>query len=433
MSAKTWSARGPMILGLISIAILLGGFGIWATQTQISGAIIAAGQLEVDQNRQVVQHPDGGVVSDILVREGDIVSAGDPLIRLDAERLQSDLAVTNAQLYEVMARMARLTAERDDIAKIEFDAALVTAGQENSEISSLMTGQERLLAARLDSEASTKDQLVKRRAQISDQITGIVAQQTSLTTQLGLIEQELASQQDLLNRGLAQASRVLALQREQANLAGRAGELAASKAQAEGRITETDIEILRLSTTRREEAITRLRDLQFQRLELSEASRTTQAQLDRLDLRAPSSGVVYGMTVFADRSVIRPAEPVLYLVPQDRPLVIAAQIDPIHIDKIFVGQDVTVRFSALDQRRTPELIGRVQQVSADAFEDDRSATRFYRAEIVLKEGEAERLPNDIALIPGMPAETFIRTADRTPLAYLVKPLSDYFSKAFRED
>ena len=237
---------------------------------------------------------------------------------------------------------------------------------------------------------------------------------------------------DLLDKGLAQAGTVLNLRRTTANLQGTLGELTASEAQAEGRITEIEIEILKLATQQREEAITRLRDLRYRELELAEQRRSLQERLERLDIRAPVSGIVYGLQVHTPRSVIRAADPVLYLVPQDRPLVIAARVEPIHIDQIFVGQEVSLRFSALDQRNTPELTGTVKQVSADAFEDQASRLSFYRAEIVLNEGELARLPAGTVLIPGMPVETFIKTEDRTPLAYLIKPLADYFTKAFRE-
>ena len=225
---------------------------------------------------------------------------------------------------------------------------------------------------------------------------------------------------------------MLSLQREQARLSGTVGELTAQKAQAEGRITELDIEILKLGTRRREEAITTLRDLQFRERELAEQRRAIQERLSRMEIRAPVSGVIYGLTVFAPRSVIRPADPVMFIVPQDRPLVIAAQVEPIHIDQLFLEQEVSLRFSSLDQQTTPELFGRVVQISADAFEDEASRVRYYRAEIVLNEGEATRLPEGSVLIPGMPVEAFIRTEDRTPLAYLVKPFADYFAKAFRE-
>jgi HlyD family secretion protein len=428
--ANRWSARGPLIGGFLTLAILVGGFGTWAALSQITGAVIAPGRVEVDQNRQVVQHPDGGVVSEILVKEGDTVAAGDLLIRLDADELKSELAVVEGQLFEVLARRARFEAERDGAERLTFDPLL--AESDNSVAAELMEGQERLFEARLDSAKAERDQLLKRRDQISDQIVGIRAQQDSIAEQSRLITLELADQQSLLDRGLAQATRVLGLQREMADLTGRAGELTAAVAQAEGRITETEIEILRIETTRREEAITRLRDLQFNEIEQAERRRALIAQLDRLDIRAPVAGIVYAMQVFAPRSVIRPADPVLFLIPQDRPLIITTQVEPIHIDQIYPGQEVAVRFSAFDQRRTPELMGRITIVSADAFQDEQSQISYYRAQVELLPGEIERLPAEMTLLPGMPVEAFIRTEERSPFDYLSKPIADYFARAFRE-
>ena len=427
---KRWPARGQIVLGLIALLVLVGGFGTWAVKAQITGAVIASGQIEVDRNRQVIQHPDGGVVAEIIADEGDLVETGDLLIRLDSTVLASELAVVEGQLFEIMARRGRLEAERDAADQIRFDpllaAGTVTDGQE------LMEGQRRLFEARLESIKRATEQLSQQRLQIDSQLAGIAAQQTALGQQRDLIAQELTNQQDLLDRGLAQASRVLALQREEADLLGRVGELTASAAQASERMTEIEIQILGLTTTRREEAITRLRDLQYNELELRERRRTLQQQLERLDIRAPVSGIVYGLTVFAPRSVIRPADPVMFLVPQDRPLVIASRVQPTDIDQINLGQEVTLRFSAFDQRRSPELMGTVTLVSADAFQDDASGMSFYRAEVQLNDGEIARLPADMTLIPGMPVEAFVRTAERTPMAYLLKPLADYFAKAFRE-
>ncbi len=432
MSSQSWSARKPIIIGMIGLIVLVGGFGTWAVASNIAGAIIASGRIEVDRNRQVVQHPDGGVVADILVEEADTVALGDTLIRLDSNLLQSELLIIEGQLYELMARRGRLEAERDGLDEISFDPELFDVAKTNEDVKDLIEGQERLFAARRDTIGRETEQLEKRRGQIKNQIVGIDAQQASLDLQLDLIEDELANQQSLLDRGLAQASVVLNLQREAANLDGTLGELAASEAQAEGRITEIDIEVLKLATTQREDAITRLRDLQYREIELAEQRRSLKEQLNRLDIKAPVSGVIYGLQVHTPRSVIRPADPVLYIVPQDRPLVIAARVEPIHIDQIFVGQPVTLRFSALDQRQTPELIGTVMQVSADAFEDANSQISFYRAEIILNDGEQARLPPQTVLIPGMPVEAFIRTEDRSPIHYLTKPLTDYFAKAFRE-
>lgn len=424
-----WSAKRPLSLGAIALLILVGGFGTWAVMAQITGAVIATGQVEVDRNRQVVQHPDGGVVEEIIVDEGDTIAAGDLLIRLDASVLTSELAVIEGQLFELIARRGRLEAERDGNDWIDFDPQLVNAGREYQD---LTEGQARLFAARKESIKRATEQLTQQRAQIASQLSGIAAQRDAIETQRELIGEELTDQKSLLERGLAQASRVLALQRDEANLLGRIGELTASAAQASERMTEIDIQILGLTTQRREDAITQLRDLQYNELELSERRRTLKQQLDRLDIRAPVSGVVYGLQVFAPRSVIRAAEPVMFIVPQDRPLVIAAQVPPTDIDQIFVGQDVTLRLSAFDQRRTPELNGTVTLVSADAFQDEGNGLSYYRAEVQLNDGEIDRLPADLTLIPGMPVETFVRTADRSPLDYLVKPLSDYFSRAFRE-
>ncbi|MCE8515150.1 HlyD family type I secretion periplasmic adaptor subunit [Ruegeria pomeroyi] len=432
MSAQDFSARKPIILGLIGLLVLVGGFGTWAVLSQIAGAVVAGGRIEVDRNRQVVQHLDGGVVAEILVDEGDTVAEGQTLIRLDANLLTSQLLITEGQLFELMARRGRLEAERDGNTRIVFDEELLEAARGRAEVAELIDGQERLFRARQESVTKETEQLEKRRGQIGNQIEGIVAQQRSRRSQLELIEQELISQQSLLDKGLAQAGRVLSLERTKAELEGELGELIASQAQQEGRITEIDIEILKLGTTRREEAITQLRDLQYRELEVAEQRRSMREQLSRLDIKAPVSGIVYGLQVHTPRSVIRPADPVLFLVPQDRPLVIAARVETIHIDQIHVGQPVTLRFSALDQRLTPELIGTVTQVSADAFVDEASQASYYRTEIQLNEGEADKLPEGAVLIPGMPVEAFIRTADQSPIYYLVKPLADYFTKAFRE-
>jgi HlyD family secretion protein len=414
------------------LALLIFGFGGWASFSEISGAVIAPGQIEVDQNRQVVQHPDGGVVAEILAQEGDTVRQGQLLIQLDATRLGSELAIVEGQLFELMARRGRLEAERDDRPEPVYDALLLDSAASNGDAAVLMAGQSQLLAARRASTAQEVAQLAKRRSQIDTQITGISAQSQALGQQLQLIEEELTDQQTLLDRGLAQAGRVLALRREQARLSGQLGELTAQRALAQERATEIDLEVIKLRTQQREEAITRLRDLQFRELELAEQRRALLERRDRLAIRAPVSGIIYGLQVTTPRSVIRAAEPVMFIIPQDRPLVIAARVDPIHIDKITLGQPVNLRFSALDQRTTPELTGEVAKVSPDAFVDQARGLSYYRAEITLPEAEQAKLPNTIRLLPGMPVEAFIRTGDRTPLAYLTKPLTDYFSKAFRD-
>ena len=430
-TGRRWSARGPVFFGLFGLLLLVGGFGSWAVLTSISGAIVASGRFEVDRDRQVVQHIDGGIVSEILVDEGDEVAEGDTLIRLDASELKSQLIITEGQLFELMARRGRLEAEQDGADTITFDPVLLEAAKKTPDVADLVAGQEKLFQARRETVDKETEQLEKRRGQIRNQIEGVQAQQVSLSKRLDLIEEELSQQQSLYDRGLTQAGTVLSLQRAEAELEGSIGELTATEAQAEGRITEIDLQILSLGTQMREDATTRLRDLQYRELELAEERRSILKRLDRLDLKAPVSGVVYGLQVQTPQSVIRPAEPILYLVPQDRPLNIVVRVNPIDIDQIYVGQKAVLHFSALDQRSTPELNGTVSQISADTFEDSNSQISFYRAEIALDEGEADRLPEGTILVPGMPVEAFISTTARSPLSYLVKPLSDYFTKAFR--
>jgi HlyD family secretion protein len=425
------SARGPVVLGLFALALLLGGFGLWSVTTRIAGAVVAGGQVEVDQNRQVVQHPDGGVVTEILVKDGDHVAAGAPLVRLDGTLLASELTIVEGQFFEILARRGRLEAERDDAKRIAFPEELLRSGSKDPEIAALMTGQERLFAAKAETEANEIDQLQRRRAQIANQIDGIAAQRAAADSQLVLIGKELADLTALLDKGLTPAGRVLALEREKARLAGVAGELDAARAEAEGKVTEIDIEILKRGSARREEANSQLRDLGYRELELAERRRALSEQVDRLEIRAPVSGIVHALQVTTPRAVIRPAEPVLYLVPQDRPLVIAARVSPIHVDEVRVGQEVALRFAALDSRTTPELFGRVTRISADALTDEQSKAAYYRTEVVLGPGELAKLEGH-AIIPGMPVEVFIRTGERTPLAYLVKPLAEYFNRAFRE-
>jgi HlyD family secretion protein len=431
MTARVWSARGPVLLGLLTLVTLIGGFGAWSVLATITGAIVSSGQIQVEQNRQVVQHPDGGVVEAIAVTEGQAVAAGDLLVRLDGSLLQSELAIVEGQFVETRARRARLEAERDDAARIAIPPDLANMAGGRPDIAEQIEGQLRLFDARRDTLARQTEQMQKRLLQIGAQNQGLTAQAQALTTQLRVIGDELASQRELLANGLTQSSRVSALEREEADLLGRAGELTAARAQNEGRATEIDLEILRLAAARREEASTQLRDIGQAELELAERRRALTERIARLDIRAPVSGLVLGLQVTTPRAVIRPADPVLYLIPQDRPLVIAVNIQPIHIDEVHIGQDVRLMFPAFSSRTTPELMGKVAVVSADALTDQASGMTFYRAEIVLNPGEVEKLQGR-TLLPGMPVETFIQTAARTPLAYLIQPFTDYFQAAFRE-
>ncbi|WP_319823925.1 HlyD family type I secretion periplasmic adaptor subunit [Thalassovita sp.] len=439
MSAQTtdtgfgFSLFLPKLIGFGSIIMLLGGFATWAMLAQIDGAVVASGRIIIDRNRQAVQHQVGGIVDQIFVAEGDSVKAGATLVKLDPTLTLSELAIVEGQLYELMARRGRLEAERDQADIVEFDPQLIEAAQLNPDVMDLMDGQARLFEARLDSLDKSVTQLANQREQLENQIGGIDAQMASAAKQLTLIQEEAHNQEILLKKGLAQTSRVLNLQREAARLAGLEGELTARRAQAMQQIAEISIQELRLHSQRREEAISTLRDLGFNEMEMTERRRALMTQLDRMDIKAPISGVVYDLRLFGPRSVIRPADAVMYIIPQDRPLIIEAEVNTIDIDKIYTNQEVVLRFASFDMRSTPDLFGRVTRVSPDAFNDPQTGRSYYRTEIELPNAEVAKLPEGQSLIPGMPAETFIRTGEYTPFAYLTRPVTRYFQRAMRDD
>lgn len=427
-----WSARGAVVLGLVSLLLLFGGFGLWAWGARIAGAVVASGQVEVEQRRQVVQHPDGGVVSEILVHEGEAVEAGQPLIRLDGTLLNTELAIVEGQYFEILARRGRLEAERADRTQITFPDELIKAAAARAELKALMDGQTSLFLARSDTLTQSLGQLSKQSEQIESQIGGVDAQTMALRQQREFISQELRDQRSLLEKGLAQAPRVLALEREAARLDGLLGETTAMRARAVTQLAEIDLSRLEKTATRREAAETELRDLGYRELELAERRRALTEQISRLDIRAPVSGIVQELQITTPRSVIRAADPVMFLIPQDRPLVVAAHVAPINIDEVHPGQEVVLRFSSFSSRTTPEIDGVLSRVSADTLVDQATHIPYYRAEVTIPPEQIEKLKG-LELIPGMPVEVYVQTGERSPFAYLVKPLSDYFTRAFREN
>ncbi|HBM57918.1 HlyD family type I secretion periplasmic adaptor subunit [Salipiger marinus] len=427
-----FSVTLPALAGGLALVALVGGFGAWAASARIDGAVIAPGRIVVDRNRQAVQHLDGGMVAEVLVKEGDRIEAGALLVRLDPTLALSELAITESRLYELMARRGRMEAERDDAGAVVFDPDLLAAASA-PEVARLVEGQRGLFEARQDSLSKAVTQLENQQLQLQNQIGGIDAQMVALDRQLDLVGQEAAVQQGLLDRGLAQSSRVLNLQREEARLAGLRGELVARRAEAMERIAEIGIELLQLQTQRREEAITTLRDLEISEMETRERRAALKTQLDRMLIRAPVAGVAYDLRLFGAQSVVRPADPLLYIVPQDRPLVIEAQVDPIDVTRVHPGQQVVVRVQAFDMRNTPDLLGQVMLVSPDAFTDATTGRPYYRVEVELPKTELSKLTPDQVLIPGMPVDSFIRTGEHTPLAYLTAPLTRYLDRAMRDD
>jgi HlyD family secretion protein len=426
-----WSFRPFVIIGYAALAFLVFGLGGWGVYARISGAVIASGLVEVEGSRQVVQHPIGGVVTEILARDGDLVQEGDVLLRLEGDSIRSEYKIVAGQLFELVARQDRLEAQRDVADTIRFDDELYAAVAAHPELGELMEAQEQQFLARRDSLKKEQDQLDERAGQIDRQIDGLAFQLEALKEQVELVGQELAAQETLMEQGLTQLTRVLALRREMAQLKGSQGATEASIAENRARIVEINLEKLKLETTQREDAIAELREIEFRAIEHRSRRQALGEEIARLDVRAPVAGVVYGSTAETLRGVVRAAEPILFIVPQDVALIARAQIDAQKIDQVHVGQDATLHFSAFDQRSTPVINGKVTKVSADVFTDERTGHVYYRADIALDETILAELDGK-RLVPGMPVEAFIATGERTPLGYFVKPMADYLTRAFRE-
>ncbi|MGC3938139.1 HlyD family type I secretion periplasmic adaptor subunit [Roseobacter sp. EG26] len=428
---RKWKATIPLLIGYVALFVLVAVIGVWSLSARIAGAIVAPGMIQVESNRQVLQHPIGGVVGELLVQEGDIVSAGDVVLRFEDTHLQSELAIIEGQLFELLARKTRLKAERDGLETLSQPDSVLSAVSNKAEVKELLDGQRRLFEVRTDTLRQSSELISEQISQVKNQIVGTNAQLESLTAQKLLIETELSDAQSLFKKGLTPANRVSALQREQVRLIGEIGSLTAALAQLRGQIASLNIKQLSLKTRLREEAITTLRDQQFQEVELVQRRLSALDTLSRTELRAPVSGVIYDSRVFALQSVVLPADPVMYIVPQDQPLVVTARVDPVDVDQVRVGQAASFRFSAFDQRLIPEIFGDIVKLSADVFVDEATGRSFYQAEMAISEGEMKKL-GDQKLLPGMPVEAFIKTGERSPMSYLVKPLLVYFNRAFRE-
>ncbi len=429
--ASGWSAWRPLVIGMMAALMLVVGFGGWAVTATLSGAVVVSGQIEVEHNLQVVQHPDGGVVEAVLVSEGARVEAGQVLMQLEGALLHPELAIVESQYFEALARQARLNGEREGQENLRFAPPFQAAMATRADVRDIAEGQRRLFEARRGTLAQQVAQLERRSEQNRAQLEGLSAQGRATAREADLIHTELIAQETLLAQGLVQGARVSALQREAARLEGALGAIRAETALVHGRITEIALQVVALEATRREEAESALRDLGIHIIELAERRRALRDVIARLELRAPVAGRVHGLQITTPRAVLRPAEPVLQIVPDDRPLVLSVRIMPDDIDQVFVGRPASVLFPAFGLRDAAALHGTVTLVSADAFLDERLGQRYFRAEIMLS-AEAQARLGDYSLVPGMPVEAFIRTGERTAFDYLTRPLTDFLFRAFRE-
>ena len=429
-SAARRSIRRHLVLGVALVALLAGGVGGWAATTEIAGAVIAPGALVVESNVKKVQHPTGGVVGELRVRDGQTVREGDVVVRLDETVTQANLAMVVKSLDELYARRARLEAERDGEAKIKVGPELARR-LADPDVARVVTGEQKLFEIRRAAREGQKAQLKERVGKLREQILGLNEQIVAKKREIELIGQELKGVRELWSKNLVQITRVTALERDAAQLEGERGALVSTIAQVKGKITETELQILQVDQDLRTEVGKELAEIRAKVSELVEKKVAAADQLKRVDIRAPQDGTVHQLSVHTVGGVITPqGEPLMLIVPRADALTVEARIAPQEIDRVRRDQRAVLRFAAFNQRTTPELNGTVSVVSADISADQKTGATFYTVRIAISAEELARL-NSLKLVPGMPVESFIQTEERTVLSYLTKPLTDQALKAFR--
>ncbi len=440
---RAWPARRPMLQGLCAALVLIVGLGGWAALARLEGAVIAPARLSVQQDRQVVQHPTGGVVAELLVAEGAPVTAGAAVIRLDETQVAAELAIIDSHYLETLARIARLQAERDaldtPLAPPPLAAAMAGPGPTAAEARALFDGQVALFHARRAALRRQLARLEDRQGQTAAQLDGLATQARASQAAAQLVDHDLSVQERLVAEGLAQSARLSALRRESLQLAGAAAALEAEQARLRGVRAELAQQALALQADHQAEAEAALRDAGIRALELAERRAALRARLDGLTLRAPVSGRVHGLAPLNPGAVLQPAQPALHVVPGDHPLVLIARIRPDDIHAVHPGQPVRVQITGPGMRHAAPLQGHVAGISADVFDDmppgavaagAAGAAGHFRAEIHLEPMATP--PDGMALMPGMMAEVFIRTGARSALEYLTEPLRATLRRSWRE-
>jgi len=426
-----YSIQRHLRVGSTAAAFLVVGLGVWAATTEISGAVLASGVVVVDAHVKKVQHPTGGVVAAINVRNGDRVKAGDVVIRLDETVARASLALVTKAIDALLVRKARLEAERDGNDSIEL-LSLVEGSSGDPTLADLLKSEERLFNSRLEARNGQKAQLQEKIAQTTEQIEGLELQAAAKADEISLLQEELVGVKDLYRKKLVPISRAMPLQREEARLRGARGQLISEIAQAKARIGETKLQLIQIDQDLRAEVTKELREVEDRFAELTQREIAARDELRRMDVRAPHDGLVHELAVHTIGGVIGAGDPLMLIVPETNELGIEVRIATWDRDQVYLGQSAMLRLSAFNQRTTPELKGMISLVAADLVSDSRSGAQYYPVRISLLQGEAERL-GESKLAPGMPVESFIQTGSRTVFSYLTKPLSDYLMRAFRAD
>lgn len=420
--------RRYALAGLGLLAVVFGGMGGWAALARIDGAVIAPGVVHVESRRQTVQHLEGGIVRQVLVQDGERVAAGQVLVRLDDVKARSELGILRSRMWSLRTKRARLLAERDKRDRIDWGAA---ASADDPDVRAMMASQRESFEARQDSLDGEIELLLQRIGQLRAEADGLRAQRASKAQQIALLEEELVGLEELYSKGYAPKNRILALRREAERLTGERAQHASQIARSEKDVAETRIEILQLERTFRQEVVAELEKVAAQLYEVAERVIAARDQLRRLEVVAPLAGTVVDLRVHTVGGVVASGDPILDIVPDDDRFEVVARVAPSDIDKLAVGLPAVVRMSAFNMRTTPELTGHVRTVSADRLTDEPGGEPYYEARVSVVDDELAKLEG-LHLLPGMPAEVFVRTGERSAMSYLAKPITDTLARTFRD-
>jgi len=424
------SIRRHVRIGLAALIIVGGGLGAWAAIAKLAGAVVAGGTLVVESSVKKIQHPTGGVVGELLVKEGSHVEAGEIVIKLDETQTRSNLQVVANGIDELLAREARLDAERNGATKVEFPEQLLSRISEPN-VEKAVTGEQRHFGFRLESREGQKKQLRERIEQLKQQIQGYTEQTEAKKQEIALVKRELVGVRTLFEKQLVPETRINALEREAARLEGESGQLIAAIAEAKGKISEVELQMIQIDQDMRSQDAQEIADVRAKLSELTERKVAAEDQLRRVDIRAPLSGTVHQLSMHTVGGVIGPGEQIMLIIPDSDALTVEAKVSPADIDQLQIGQVAALRFSAFNQQTTPELFGKVSRIAADLTEDQRSGASYYVVRIATDPDSLKQLKG-LKLVAGMPVEVFIQTGSRNVLSYLIKPLEDQAARAFKE-
>jgi len=429
-----WDTRRSIsrhtMAGLVIVIVLAGGVGGWAGTMTLSGALIAQGSVVVDSNVKKVQHPTGGIVGELRVRDGDRVKQGDIVVRLDDTVTRANLAIVTKGLDELNARKARLESERDGSSTVKFPADLL-ARAKDPDVAAIVDGERRLFELRSSARTGQKAQLRQRIEQLNEEVRGLKAQHLSKEKETKLIERERDGVYDLWKQKLVPLTKLTELERAAVRLEGEAAQLIAQTAQAAGKISETELQVIQIDRDLSSEVAKETREIDGKIGEFVERKVTAEDQLKRIEIRSPQDGMVFQSNVHTVGGVITAGDAMMMIVPDADNLTVEAKVNPQDIDQVRTGQVALLRFSAFNQRTTPEIYGTVTRISADASTDQRTGQTYYTIRISMSGDEVAKL-GEVRMVPGMPVETFVQTGDRTMFSYFVKPFHDQLMRMFRE-